>query len=494
MQGARFSSARQHLLFTVLGPCRHLAPELADELVATYSQLARAAAQLPNGLESMYQWPPEMLAQAAQAAEAESVERARRRTERDLEEQAQNDYLSLEDEWLPVHEQLRTDFDRALAMAVDAYETDTNPRRPNTAPKVCWRSAGAFRSILYKAGIYEGTRAERHLERIPDSDLRLFAQIELAGALAGISQASYSSMGQLPDTSEMRRVTPDQLDDGAMQAAFEPRVIFEKPAVPPSYDPRIAPSGHARAAPPAGGCDADFWVLENVRLRPVLARLFDVSSIRISIPPGIEHTRYDFTLALPREETREVLLDRMRAGVERHFQIRRETREVDVRVVTAPNGVTGRERLSDYMTGGIAGFSSGSFGFSQPRSAAAMQDVTDLLVGSLMDLSAVPSSAPRRPDEEFRVARKQFLGMLAAPGILNAINQELTIAELCVVLETSLGQVFVDETGSIATYRVDVNATTPGSSEEFLALLCDELGLVVTPARRVVEILTVREP
>jgi uncharacterized protein (TIGR03435 family) len=233
-------------------------------------------------------------------------------------------------------------------------------------------------------------------------------------------------------------------------------------------------------------------VIENVRLRPVLTRLFDSSPIRISIPAALENARYDFALVLPREETRDVILDRMRSSVERHFDLRRAQQEVDVRVLTSPNGVTARERYMESSGGG--GISGGSFGFSQPQFSASMPDFSDLIVGSFMDLSGVPSGARRSREEDVHVMKKQFLTMLAAPGMLNAINQELTMNELCMVLETSLGQLFVDETGSTAEYQIQVAAATPGSSEDFLRLLCEELGLVVTPARRVVEMLTVREP
>jgi hypothetical protein len=60
---------------------------------------------------------------------------------------------------------------------------------------------------------------------------------------------------------------------------------------------------------------------------------------------------------------------------------------------------------------------------------------------------------------------------------------------LCIVLESGLRQVFVDETGSTAPYEVHVGPATAVSSEDFVQLVCEELGLVVTPARRFVEML-----
>jgi hypothetical protein len=90
-----------------------------------------------------------------------------------------------------------------------------------------------------------------------------------------------------------------------------------------------------------------------------------------------------------------------------------------------------------------------------------------------------------------RAAKRHFLRMLAAPGMLNAIHQALTIGELCLLLETLLGEVFLDESGYTGSYAIDVEAAS-GDGREFLDGLCEELGLVVTPARREVELLIVR--
>ena len=89
-----------------------------------------------------------------------------------------------------------------------------------------------------------------------------------------------------------------------------------------------------------------------------------------------------------------------------------------------------------------------------------------MVVGSLMDLSGVPS-ASRRPAEKRCAARRKesFLRMIAGPGMLRAIHQTLTMRELCIVLESGLGQVFVDETGTTARYEVHVDPAMAGSSK-----------------------------
>jgi hypothetical protein len=68
------------------------------------------------------------------------------------------------------------------------YREDTDRSRPNQAPRECWPSTSAFRTILYGAGKRLGRDAAIYLDRIPAADLRLFAQIELAAALAGLPE------------------------------------------------------------------------------------------------------------------------------------------------------------------------------------------------------------------------------------------------------------------------------------------------------------------
>jgi uncharacterized protein (TIGR03435 family) len=65
--------------------------------------------------------------------------------------------------------------------------------------------------------------------------------------------------------------------------------------------------------------------------------------------------------------------------------------------------------------------------------------------------------------------------------------------QLCQVLEGGLDRPILDETQLSGTYAVNVHAEVV-STREFLRVLCDKLGLVVTPARRDVSMLVVRRP
>lgn len=84
--------------------------------------------------------------------------------------------------------QLDGDFGPPLEYALKKYRHDSNPKDPNLAPREFWPSTSAYRSILYHAGKRLGRDASAYLERVPDDDLRLFAHIELAAALAGLPE------------------------------------------------------------------------------------------------------------------------------------------------------------------------------------------------------------------------------------------------------------------------------------------------------------------
>jgi hypothetical protein len=80
------------------------------------------------------------------------------------------------------------DFLPAIEHALEQYRQDVSPGNPNRAPREFWPSTCRFRGILYRAGKRLGQLAALYLDRIPDNDLRLFAQIEFAAALAGLPE------------------------------------------------------------------------------------------------------------------------------------------------------------------------------------------------------------------------------------------------------------------------------------------------------------------
>ena len=196
-----FSSTRECRLFGLVGPLRQLAPELADSLNGQYPQFAVASAQYPHGYHHS--------SQAPESSEAED--------EGICESGQPMDYITVGDTWIQVSEDLESTFESAFKAAHRLYEEDSAAGNLNTAPQECWPSANAFRNILYRAVRYEGDGAARRLSRVPEGDLRLFAQIEMLAALGGLPPIGYTSIGPRRGSpsscSTQRTCSPDELDE-----------------------------------------------------------------------------------------------------------------------------------------------------------------------------------------------------------------------------------------------------------------------------------------
>jgi hypothetical protein len=170
---ARFSSIRESRLFAVYGVVHRLGLELADSLCREYRQLAKAVVAFPRGYGQVPDVPVTENRKETPATRCE-----------------QPDLMTVDGRFrlLPMPEALKTNFRKPFAAALRLYVRDTDSENPNQAPKECWPSAMEFRNILYKAGQHQGLQAAQHLDRIPDRDLRLFAQIELIAGVTGLPQ------------------------------------------------------------------------------------------------------------------------------------------------------------------------------------------------------------------------------------------------------------------------------------------------------------------
>jgi uncharacterized protein (TIGR03435 family) len=474
----RFSSTREHHLFQLLGPLRRLDPELTEPLTREHPQLAAAAARYPYGHESI---------------EAAAHTRAARDPVRPPAEQP--DYIAVGRRLIPIPEALETDFREAFDLALRLYATETDFEHPNDAPQECWPSAQEFRNILYKAGRHQGRAAVRHLERIPDPALRLFAQVELAAALAGLPQIGGTSISPGPYGFRQSRVMREAREGGPPPAppfaAMRPRAPVRKPGLPPSYDVRIAPTLRAREEGPSGGSGRDYWVIEGAPLGPVLANLYDVPETRIDLSPSLENSRYDLVLVLPRPENQETMIRLMREGIEKYFHVAREIRTMEVDVLTAPNGIKAHEA---HENDSLMGF--GSVGFIEKAEGGPPLVPDGLILTNILNLHMVPSEETSGPEEAMRKAKNQFLkaayGSRRGNVGINSISDSLTMEQLCQVLESGLGRPIIDETSLPGIYAVNVHTETV-DTREFLRVVCDKLRLVVTPARREVSVLVVRK-
>ncbi len=180
-----FTSLRQDTLFQILHVLRHLDPTLAQSLIDSHPQLALAARRYSNGLETLHQ---EMEAEAER---------------RKAEGAACGGGFIFAGDPADFGRQRRLfdathsgDFEPSIQDALEKYQQDTAPDTRNHAPKAYWPSTGAFRTLFYQAGKRCGPDAATLLDRTPDDDIRLFATIELAAALAGVPASSVTTMKQ----------------------------------------------------------------------------------------------------------------------------------------------------------------------------------------------------------------------------------------------------------------------------------------------------------
>jgi hypothetical protein len=176
---ARFTSTRAYVLFEVLHILRHLDVPLAESLIADHEQLAVAARRYPDGHDTI----------------DEEFEERRKQREASGATCGGGFIGSGNPSDLAYQRALRQssvggDFGPPIDHAVERYREDTASDSPNYAPRAFWPSTCAFRTILYAAGKRLGPEATLLLDRIPDEDLRLFARIELAAALAGLPEFS----------------------------------------------------------------------------------------------------------------------------------------------------------------------------------------------------------------------------------------------------------------------------------------------------------------
>src|SRR5438093_13245823 len=128
-----------------------------------------------------------------------------------------------------------------------------------------------------------------------------------------------------------------------------PPVRQTKPDIPPSTEVTIKPAERRPHEGVSARRASDYWVLEGIPLKDMLSRLHDIQKERIELPPSLDDDRrYDFLLVLSRRESRETVDLLMREGIEKYFRIRvaAEVRDMDVYVLTAPNGAISATRTS----------------------------------------------------------------------------------------------------------------------------------------------------
>ncbi len=270
----------------------------------------------------------------------------------------------------------------------------------------------------------------------------------------------------------------------------EPFRQHRKPDVAPSNEVYVSPTRKPEHNRHAAYLD-DHYMNEGVRVKEYLAELYEVHESRIELAAPLDHeARFDFVLVPPQHETPDMMRRMMRAGIERHFNIRvvRELRPMDVYVMTAPNGSIGAK-----AEGGGGGVMVASF-FETVEDVSVDPTTDAAVIDAVKSLEAAGGSDDQR--------RARFLAMFealkgrargqAVPTGNMSISGSTTSEQLSHTLEGLLGRLVVDATGASRFSSFDVNIQSAGGADGLLAALRDQLGVVVTADRREIEILVIK--
>jgi uncharacterized protein (TIGR03435 family) len=213
-------------------------------------------------------------------------------------------------------------------------------------------------------------------------------------------------------------------------------------SIPPSTAVRLSRSTRRDRSSSRGN---EHWTIEGYTLRALLAAIHDVPESRVLLPPRVNgDTRYDAMLVLPEPLPPDQIERLMRDGVDEVLQVKttRERRMTDVSILTAPNGDVRAEKEADRVDFSVSVFDVGSITFDDDDSS-----------------------------------------------IVRTLSGSFAMGDLCRVLEHALGQMVFDETHLAGTYRIELRVASPATIVDGLR----DIGLVLTPARREIEVLVVNQ-
>jgi uncharacterized protein (TIGR03435 family) len=224
-----------------------------------------------------------------------------------------------------------------------------------------------------------------------------------------------------------------------------------KPNFPPSFALHVSQS-HGEVRGNYGG--GDFTALRGYTLKEAITHLYGVNPIRVLLPGSLNNSkRYDFSIVLPAQEDWETMKAHMQQGLLDYFNLCaiREDRSEDVYVVTAAQGRT-LPLVKRHVVDDIAFGAGGTVEFTS--------DHSDVL-GGIKPLSI---------------------------SALRGISLDGTADKFCSTLEEILDRPVVNETNLEGDFEFRLERGK-GSANDFLERLRDQLGLIITPARRNVDII-----
>jgi uncharacterized protein (TIGR03435 family) len=238
-----------------------------------------------------------------------------------------------------------------------------------------------------------------------------------------------------------------------------------KPSIPPSNEAHISKSSSRGMV---GGEAPDYLTQRGVDLRTMISKVYERDPSRIILPASLDnHQEYDFVLVPPHELERSAVYQLMQQGIETHFAISTttETRQMNVYVMTALEGKTPPEK-SEQSPGALMITVSHGPEEVELRSVLPWVQVTPEMV------------------------QKAHEG-LSSSLITSIAARNVSLHQFRTALERGLGRPIVDETDLAGNYDFVIRGK-PMTTEAFLQMLQDQLGLVLTPESRSIEMLVFR--
>jgi uncharacterized protein (TIGR03435 family) len=251
----------------------------------------------------------------------------------------------------------------------------------------------------------------------------------------------------------------------------------EKPNLPPPSDEVHISLSKAEGTISSTG--QDYWLRCGFDLRTILSEVLETNPSRIVLPTALNKgTRYDFVLVPPREEDAETMNRQIRAGIEKffHVTITPVTQATDVYVMTALEGKTPPRKSDEESFANIGGMSFSTEWreeFKPPEGKPPTRKEMEEAARRWMN----------SPEFKEAMATAQLTGMTALSNSMDEFRR---------ALEDGLHRPIVDETGMTGAYDFKVGGEAR-TIEAFLNMLRDQLGLVLTPTQRMVDMIVVRD-
>lgn len=274
------------------------------------------------------------------------------------------------------------------------------------------------------------------------------------------SEVKAALEGRITTTRPRRATIKAFLESGQVILNAEPhrmpgREDF-KPKLPPSDALHVSISESEGSGNYSG---PDFLSLRGYTLKAAIQHLYDVNPARVILPAVLDDgRRYDFAMVLPEPEDREKIKTRLEEGIldSFHLTAEREDRVVEAYVVTeVPGRKPPRFKIeSEEGTGSSSGATSLSMEYQ-------ITGDPDQALDGMKPLSV---------------------------NSLSSISIDGTADEFCHLLEGDLDRPVVNETNLQGEFRFHAERNE-GAANNFLENLRDQLGLVIMPSTRNVEVL-----